>query len=170
MVTIKELREYKNSLEFQYFLTKFQQDKDFETILKKTNTIFEIRDSIQGDNILTDEIKLSSIDFENLKNEINTNAESFFKYYKKFLFLYEDEDLVNEIDDEDDYKIDEYNDEELVKYPTIITDNTLLGCMIDFYLLKNNQDGLFDYHKKLRIPNSKKHSKALINLYNDIFG
>lgn len=170
MVTIKELREYKNSLEFQYFLTKFQQDKDFETILKKTNTIFEIRDSIQGDNILTDEIKLSSIDFENLKNEINTNAESFFKYYKKFLFLYEDEDLVNEIDDEDDYKIDEYEDEELEKYPTIITDNTLLGCMIDFYLLKNNQDGLFDYHKKLRIPNSKKHSKALISLYNDIFG
>lgn len=169
MVTIKELREYKNSLEFKYFLTKFQQDKDFETILKKTNTIFEIRDSIQSDNILADEIKLSSIDFENLKNEINTNAESFFKYYKKFLFLYEDEDLVNEIDDEDDYKIDEYDDEELEKYPTIITDNTLLGCMIDFYLLKNNQDGLFDYHKKLRIPNSKKHSKALISLYNEIF-
>lgn len=170
MVTIKELREYKNSLEFKYFLTKFQQDKDFEAILKKTNTIFEIRDSIQSDNILTDEIKLSSIDFENLKNEINTNAESFFKYYKKFLFLYEDEDLVNEIDDEDDYKIDEYDDEELEKYPTIITDNTLLGCMIDFHLLKNNQDGLFDYHKKLKIPNSKKHSKALISLYNDIFG
>lgn len=170
MVTIKELREYKNSLEFQDFLNKFQQDKEFERILKKINIIFEIGNSIQSDNVLTDKINLSSVEFEQIKNEINTNAESFFMYYKKFLFLYADEDLVNELDDEDDYEIEDCDDEDVESYPSIITSNTLIGIMIDFYLLKNNQDGLFDYHKKLRIPNAKKHSKALIGIYNDIFG
>lgn len=169
MVTIKELREYKNSLEFQDFLNKFQQDKEFERILKKINTIFKIGNSIQSDNILTDEINLSSVEFEQIKNEINTNAESFFIYYKKFLFLYADEDLVNELDDEDDYEIEDYN-EEVESYPSFVTDNTLIGCMIDFYLLRNNQNDLFTYHKKLRIPNARKHSKALIDIYNNIFG
>lgn len=170
MVTIKELREYKNSLEFQDFLNKFQQDKEFEFILRQTNTIFQRDDDcIQSDNILTDEINLSSVEFEQIKNEINTNAESFFIYYKKFLFLYADEDLVNELDDEDDYEIEDY-DEEMESYPSFITDNTLIGCMIDFYLLRNNQNDLFTHHKKLRIPNARKHSKALIDIYNNIFG
>lgn len=170
MVTIKELGEYKNSTEFQDFLNKFQQDKEFKVILKKINAIFEMDASIQSDNSLADKIKLSSVEFENIKNEINTSAESFFMYYKKFLFLYADEDVLNEIDDEDDYEIETYDDEDIESCPSIITSNTLIGIMIDFYLLKNNQDDLFDYHKKLRIPNSKKHSKAIIDIYNDIFG
>lgn len=170
MVTIKELREYKNSTEFQDFLNKFQQDKEFETILKRINTIFKDDNDMHLDNILIDNIKLSSVEFENIKNEINTSAESFFMYYKKFLFLYADEDVLNEIDDEDDYEIETYDDEDIESCPSIITSNTLIGIMIDFYLLKNNQDDLFDYHKKLRIPNSKKHSKAIIDIYNDIFG
>ncbi|MDO4230400.1 MAG: hypothetical protein Q4C98_11350 [Capnocytophaga sp.] len=168
MPTIQELREYKNSVDFQDFLKKFQQDKAFKTIFKKINAIFESETSLQADNSLTDKIKLSSVDFEKIKNEIKTNAESFFAYYKKFLFLYADEDLANEIDEEDDYEPDDFYDQDAENYPSIITSNSLLGCMIDFYLLRHHQDGLFDYHKKLKIPNSKKHSKALIDIYDTI--
>lgn len=166
MVTIKEMRAYKNTTEFQDFLLKFHQDKEFQKILKATNTIYRDDDDIMMDKILTDDINLSSLSLDDIHYNVQHHTELFFRYYKRFLCLYVDEDLVNEIDEDDDYEPEEDDDEENVIYPKVINSYTLLHCMIDFHLLNTNQKALFEYHKKLKIPNAKKHSKNLVDLFN----
>lgn len=166
MATIQALREYTNATTFQEFLQKFHQSCANE--LKRANIIFEDENSIQSYNVLSDDFKHSSLTLDNITSIILHDDELFFAYYKKFIFLYKDEDLINDIDEEDDWQPEEDEFSEKVDNFSYINYCTIMGCLIDFYLIKNNQSQLFDYHKKSRIPNAKKHSKNLIELFKNI--
>lgn len=166
MASIQALREYTNATTFQEFLQKFHQSCANE--LKRANIIFEDESSIQSYNILSDDFKHSLLTLDDITSIILRDDELFFSYYKKFIFLYKDEKLVNEIDEEDDWVSEEDEEGEMVDCFSYINCCAIMACLIDFYLIKNNQAQLFDYHKKLRMPNAKKHSKNLIELFKNI--
>lgn len=168
MITINELKTYINSDEFQSFLDRFLKNQPIADMLKKHNTIFESEDELQSYNILAEEFNVSAVGLDAIKEEIQSNAEAFFEYYKHFFLLYQDEDLANEIDEGDDWKPD-FEDDNEEECETMISSCTLLACLIEFHLLKTDRERLFDYHKKLKIPNAKKHSKLLIEMYDSIF-
>ena len=69
------------------------------------------------------------------------------------------------LDDDDDY----YSDDDEDKDETIEVlppyRNFLIGYLVKYYLLKNNQKGLETYLKALRIPNHKKYLAELKSIY-----
>ena len=84
----------------------------------------------------------------------------------------DDEEIINfirihldEVKDDDDVYNDDGDKDELIEVLPPYK-NFLIGYLIKFYLLKNNQAALCNYLKLLRIPNYKNYFSELKNIYN----
>ncbi|EMH4164454.1 hypothetical protein RJ498_003777 [Pluralibacter gergoviae] len=148
-----------SSVDIQNFIDGPSYKKALD-MLAKEYSIFINKDEMAPILLSYDanKINLSGALLSDLEFILCNRLELFLKYLDVKLKIILSESDQQEGNDDEDVLI-----KRLLPYK-----NFLIIHLIEYYLIENNIDGLDDYLKKIRIPNSKKYSMQIQKIYKSL--
>lgn len=150
MVTTNDVRDFVKSESYINLLNR--------TILTLQLDFSDEEPESQMYNIEADSINKSNIELDKLLILCVDDVDKLIKFVEL--------KLLNIEDDVDEYNEDEEDEDVVIELPFVKT--FLIGYLIEFFFLKNDPKGLDGYLKAIGIPNYKKYSAELKDIYGQL--